>query len=154
MHIKGHYIHRIVCSGSSNELFTLFVEWVDGGPGTSTWEGKEFTYSWILILIALVGWMKPPHYQGMRTKISIVCRGAGYKKLWALNDKERKTNINTQFYIYLDVLRVEAINISHLTEEAITEVSKNCKAVDRASRHIYSGTWRPREAVVDEAVQT
>ena len=27
--------------------------------------GNSFTYSWLLILIALVGWMERTHYQGM-----------------------------------------------------------------------------------------
>ena len=64
--------------------------------------GSPFTYSWLLILIVLVEWMEPTHYKGMEIGVVNVCRGARYKNLWALNDKERKTNNNIQFYIYLN----------------------------------------------------
>ena len=72
--------------------------------------------------------------------------------MWVLNDKEILTKNNIQFYIYLDELRVEAINILHLTEEAVTEVSKNCKVVDRALGHLHSSMCISTEVVADDTV--
>ena len=51
--------------------------------------GKPFTYSWLLILIALGIWMEPTHYQGMEVDVVNICRGAIYKNLWVLEDKQR-----------------------------------------------------------------
>ena len=40
-------------------------------------EGEHtFTYSWLLILIALVAWMEPVDYQGMDVEAVKVCKGA------------------------------------------------------------------------------
>ena len=43
---------------------------------------KPFSYSWLLILIALVSWMEPINYQPMAVDVAKVCRGARYQKLW------------------------------------------------------------------------
>ena len=37
---------------------------------------RSFTYSCLLILIALVAWMEPEDYQGMDVKAVEVCKGA------------------------------------------------------------------------------
>ena len=66
--------------------------------------GKPFTYSRLLILIALVGLMEPKYYQGMEVDIVNICKGDRYKNLWALNNKERQNDNNIQFYLYLDAL--------------------------------------------------
>ena len=79
---------------------------------------NPFTYSWFLILIMMVGWMEPTHYQGMEVDVVNICRGTRYKNLWALNDKERKTTNNIQFYLYLDALRDEEIKVLRLTRQA------------------------------------
>ena len=54
--------------------------------------GNSFTYSWLLILITLVGLMESTHYQGMEVDAVNVSRGAIYKKLWALEDKQQNIN--------------------------------------------------------------
>ena len=41
----------------------------------------SFTYSWLLILIALVAWMEPDDYQGMEVEAVKVCKGARYQNL-------------------------------------------------------------------------
>ena len=38
--------------------------------------GWPFSYSWLLILIALVGWMEPEDYKPMEVDAVKVCRGA------------------------------------------------------------------------------
>ena len=64
-------------------------------------EGKcPFTYSWLLILIVLVGWMEPTHYQGMDVEVAQVCRGTRYQNLWWLNEREHQIEWDIQFYIY------------------------------------------------------
>ena len=45
-------------------------------------EGEQpFTYNQLLILIALMAWMDPDDYQGMKVDIVKVCKGALYKNL-------------------------------------------------------------------------
>ena len=42
---------------------------------------RPFTYSWLLILIALVAWMELDDYQGMDVRAIEVCKGARYENL-------------------------------------------------------------------------
>ena len=42
---------------------------------------RSFTYSWLLILIALVASMEPEDYQGMDVKEIEVCKGEIYQNL-------------------------------------------------------------------------
>ena len=42
---------------------------------------RPFTYSWLLILIALVAWMELVDYQGMDVKEVKVCKGARYQNI-------------------------------------------------------------------------
>ena len=37
---------------------------------------RPFTYSWLLILIALLAWMEPEYYQRMMAEAIEVCKGA------------------------------------------------------------------------------
>ena len=37
---------------------------------------QSFTYSWLLILIALMAWMELDDYQGMEVEAIKVCKGA------------------------------------------------------------------------------
>ena len=78
--------------------------------------GNLFTYSWLSIVITLVGWMEPTHYQGMEVDVVNIWRGARYKTLWEINNKERKNSNNIWFYLYLDTVREEAIKVSQLTK--------------------------------------
>ena len=51
-------------------------------------EGKRpFTYSWLLILIALVGWMEPKYYQGMEVGMMNTCKGVTYQNIKVITDK-------------------------------------------------------------------
>ena len=68
-------------------------------------EGRiPFTYSWLLMLITVVGWIEPRYYQGIYIEAVRTCRGAQYQNIWALKDKERQIDCNVQFYLYLDGL--------------------------------------------------
>ena len=44
--------------------------------------GKPFSYSCLLILIALIAWLEPKDYQPMVVDVVKVCRGACYQNLW------------------------------------------------------------------------
>ena len=51
---------------------------------------RTFTYSYLLILIALVAWMEPVDYQGMEVEELKVCKGARYQNLWWVEEPTRK----------------------------------------------------------------
>ena len=51
--------------------------------------GRSFSYSWLLILIALVAWMEPEDYQLMTVDAAKVCRGARYQNLWWVEEPSR-----------------------------------------------------------------
>ena len=51
--------------------------------------GRPFSYSWLLILIALVAWMEPEDYQPMAFDVTKVCRGARYQNLWWVEEPSR-----------------------------------------------------------------
>ena len=43
---------------------------------------RSFTYSWVLILIALMVWMELVDYQGIDVEAFKVCKGAWYQNIW------------------------------------------------------------------------
>ena len=51
--------------------------------------GRPFSYSWLLILIALVAWMEHKDYQPMTVEAVKVCHGARYQNLWWVEDPNR-----------------------------------------------------------------
>ena len=65
---------------------------------------RSFTYSFLLILIALVAWMEPYEYQGMDIKEIEVCKGARYQNLWWVKDAKRVIYCLIQFWIYWEAL--------------------------------------------------
>jgi hypothetical protein len=60
----------------------------------------EFDYSYLLILITLVGWKDPGDYQCLRTtsRGNVVVR---YANLWHTTNRRRQINKNVTFYVYL-----------------------------------------------------
>ena len=50
---------------------------------------RPFSYSWILIIIALVAWMEPEDYQPMAVDAVKVCRSARYQNLWWFEEPSR-----------------------------------------------------------------
>ena len=51
---------------------------------------RQFSYSLLLILIALVGWMEPKYYQGTYIEAVNTCKEEWYKNIWVFNNKERQ----------------------------------------------------------------
>ena len=68
--------------------------------------------------------MEPMHYQGMEVATINICRGERYKNLWELNQKERQTTNNIQFYLYLDALQEEVVKVLRLTDQAIKKYQR------------------------------
>ena len=66
--------------------------------------GWPFSYSWILILIALVAWMEPKDYQPMTVEEVKVCHGAHYQNLWWVEEPSRQTDCAIHFWIYWEAL--------------------------------------------------
>ena len=60
---------------------------------------RSFTYSFLLILIALVAWMEPEDYQGMDVKAIEVYKGVRYQNLWWIKEVERMVDCLIQFWI-------------------------------------------------------
>ena len=52
-------------------------------------EERPFTYSWLLILIALVAWMELEDCQRMMVEVVEVCKGAQYQNLWWVEEPSR-----------------------------------------------------------------
>ena len=53
---------------------------------------RPFTYSWLLILIALVAWMDPEDYQRMMVEAIEVCKNARCQKLWWVEEPSRQAD--------------------------------------------------------------
>ena len=83
---------------------------------------SPFTYSCLLILIALVVWMEPKYYQGMDVEaVEVTCRGVQYQNLWVLEDKEQQIDCKVQFYLYLDGIQEAVGKVLRLRDESATK---------------------------------
>ena len=65
---------------------------------------QPFTYSWILILIALVAWLEPVDYEGIDVAAVKVCKGAWYQNLWWVKEPTRKEDCVIHFWVYWEAL--------------------------------------------------
>ena len=70
-----------------------------------------FTYSWLLILIALMSWMEPDDYQGMEVDAVKVCKGARYQNLWWVKEDDILKYCAIQFWIYWEALQAVAMKV-------------------------------------------
>ena len=85
-----------MCLGGTNELVFIFVEQLLR-DALATQTEKPFSYSWILILIALVAWMEPEDYQPMAFEEVKVCCGALYQNLWWVEEPSHQTDCSIHF---------------------------------------------------------
>ena len=90
-----------LCAQGTQMNWSLFLmnQLVEDAEATKV-GAVSFTYSWLLILIALVAWMEPNDYQGMDIKEIEVCKGVRYQNLWWVKEAERLANCLIQFWIY------------------------------------------------------
>ena len=66
--------------------------------------GRPFSYSWLLILITLVSWMKPEDYHPMAVEAVMVCCSARSQNLWWVEEPSQKMDYSIHFWIYWEVL--------------------------------------------------
>ena len=84
-------------------------------------EERQFTYSWMLILIALVTWMDPVDYQGMEVEVVKVCKGAHYQNIWWVKEPKRLEDFVIQFWVYWEALQAATMKVPQLSDEAATK---------------------------------
>ena len=101
----------------------------------------SFTYSCLLILIALVAWMEPEDYQGMDVKVVEVCKCARYQNLRWVKDAERAVYCLIQFWIYLEALQVETKKVPRLIEESM-EKCQRIMHFEIGPHIVYVHAWR------------
>jgi hypothetical protein len=81
--------------------------------------GTEFHYSWLIILITLVGWGEPK-YNGFYPRLG-KCHTTKYTKLWhTSNAKQRKENANI-FAMYYDEMQEKIANTWRIPPEMVEE---------------------------------
>ena len=51
--------------------------------------GWPFSYSWLLILTALIAWMEPEDYKPMAIEVVKVCLGSCYQNIWWVEEPSR-----------------------------------------------------------------
>ena len=61
---------------------------------------RPFTYSWLLISIALLAWMDPEDYQRMTVEFDKVWKGAQYQNLWWVEEASRQADCVIHFWVY------------------------------------------------------
>ena len=65
-----------MCTRNINESIPFLLNQLMEDAKAAQAGARSFTYSFLLILIALVAWMEPEDYQGMDVKAVEVCKGA------------------------------------------------------------------------------
>lgn len=80
---------------------------------------QSFHYSWLLIIIAFVGWKEPRDSQFLTVLTD--CRGVRYANLWATKDPEHENLSNMVFYMYYQML-CEAIQRTPRITNDVTDV--------------------------------
>ena len=63
----------------------------------------SFHFSWLIILMAFIGWKEPPNSQFPQLEPG-VCRGAKYSNLWASNHPDKQKNNAMVFHEYYMLL--------------------------------------------------
>ena len=72
---------------------------------------SPFSYSWLLILIALVSWMEPKDYQPMTVDVEKVCQGEIYQNLWWVEEPRQQVDYAIHFWVYWEALQAKTIVI-------------------------------------------
>ena len=77
------------CAEGVKMNWSLFLlnQFLEDALFSQNW--KPFSYSWLLILSALVSRMEPEDCQLMTIEAEKVCRGAIYHKLWWVEEPNR-----------------------------------------------------------------
>jgi hypothetical protein len=81
--------------------------------------GTEFHYSWLLILIALVGWKEPKFSTFVDRKGK--CYAVRYKTLWQAKDNKNQQENNTVFSMFLEDMQQKTTNVWRIPIEVVQE---------------------------------
>ena len=68
-------------------------------------DGRSFSYSWLLILIALVTWMELEDYQPMEVDAVKVCCGTQYQNFQWVEEPSQQADCAIHFWVYWEVLQ-------------------------------------------------
>ena len=79
-------------------------------------KGRPFHYSWLLVLIALVGWKEPTEAQFVDVPPHIP-GAARYASLWVLQDKAFQQMTNYVFTFYSMSISYEILKTPWLSNE-------------------------------------
>ena len=82
---------------------------------------RPFTYSWLLILIALVSWMDPEDYQRMMVEAIEVCKNARCQKLWWVEEPSRQADCAIHFWVYREALQEAVVKAPRLLDTTIVK---------------------------------
>ena len=83
--------------------------------------GHPFSYSWLLILIALVAWMELEDYQPMMVEATKVCHSTRYQNLWWVEEPSHQTDCAIHFWIYWQSLQANAIAVLRISPYTVAK---------------------------------
>lgn len=117
---------------------------------------KPFHYSWLLILIALVGWAEPPDCVFIN-KLAGCCEALSYSGHWYKTIDTRWRDNNDCFVVYHINIEVSLISTSRILEETVAKYG-HIAAFKVDMHHLYicarldaSWTWLPLPYRVSDA---
>ena len=83
-------------------------------------KGRPFHYSWLLVLIVLVGWREPTEEQFVDVPPEIPAT-ARYASLWVSQDKALQQMMNYVFTFYAMNISYEILKMSWLSNELFSQ---------------------------------
>ena len=103
----------------------------------ATQSERPFSYSWILIIIALVSWMEPEDYQPIMFEETQVCRYARYQNLWWVEEPSRQIDFAIHFWIYCEALQAAVVAVPRISPYTMAKYKRIIQfAVGAHSIHI------------------
>jgi hypothetical protein len=85
--------------------------------------GTKFHYSWLMILIALIGWKEPP-YSYFCNRVGR-CHATRYTSMGSTSDSKRRSGNANTFSQYLSDIQDNIANTWRITPEVITVPGNN-----------------------------
>jgi hypothetical protein len=81
--------------------------------------GIDFHYSWLIILIALIGWEEPKFSAFLDRMVK--CYATIYESLWKAKDNKEQQENNTFFAMWLEEIQQRKNNLWRITVEVVQE---------------------------------
>lgn len=132
-----HKSHDEVCHGSHHVLGALpsrriKLEWISWRPRRKK---GVFHYSWLLILIAMIGWREPTD-SSFIPPIHGCCEAARYASLWHNSIKERQQDTNVCCGVYHMDIEMSLCSLLRISEEIVVKYGP-IVAFSATMHHIY-----------------